>query len=243
MNDCRDPDVEVDVDAEAADNVSFHGNDNDETISIPPGVQFSLRALTLGLALGILVNLSNTYYGLQAGISNQMPMITGLLGYLIIKSLKRFSIAPLSVGENVLIISAATATGCMPVTAGFTGVIPALEFVLEPEDGGRINFSIGQLFLWSLGLAFFGINFAAWLRKRFVDKGGSPWPGPKAAARILSALHSNVKDTRREPPERLEGGHWVGVGVFYSRIPNGGTSGPSNFGTIFRYGTGSLGVV
>jgi uncharacterized oligopeptide transporter (OPT) family protein len=203
-----------------------------------PNVQFSLRALVLGLALGILVNLSNTYYGLQAGISSQMSMITGLLGYLTIKSLKRFSISPLSLGENVLIISAATATGCMPVTAGFTGVIPALEFVLGPEDGGHLHFTIVQLLLWSLGLAFFGIAFAAWLRKRFVEKGEWPWPGPKAAARLVLALHGDEKDVRRkvrgEDDERR---------VSYSRISKTKTSATPSFGNILRFGAGSFSVV
>lgn len=68
-------------------------DDNKSVAAIPPDspdVSFSLQALALGLALGVLVNVSNTYYGLQAGISNQMPMITGLLGYLTIEGLRRF---------------------------------------------------------------------------------------------------------------------------------------------------------
>lgn len=48
----------------------------------------------------------------------------------------------------------------MPLSAGFVGVIPALEKLLKPEEGGPINLSLGQLVVWSLGVCFFGVFFA-----------------------------------------------------------------------------------
>lgn len=43
---------------------------------------FTLRAVLAGLVIGVLVNLSNMYYGLQTGNSNQMSMVSALLGYI-----------------------------------------------------------------------------------------------------------------------------------------------------------------
>ncbi|KAI0096582.1 oligopeptide transporter [Nemania sp. FL0031] len=224
MTDSSDSDVGI------PDYGSLHrDDDNHSPATIPPDspdVSFSLRALTLGLALGVLVNAANTYYGLQAGISSQMPMITGLLGYMIVQSLRGFAVKPLSFGENVLVISAATATGCMPVTAGFTGVIPALEFVLAPEDGGRLHLNTARLLLWSFGSAFFGIAFAAWLRKPLIEKRESPWPGAHATARMLRTLHEEKGEPHQEETRLVA------------------LSGPpTNFKTILRYGVGSFGVL
>ncbi|KAI3156387.1 hypothetical protein CBS147325_87 [Penicillium roqueforti] len=117
---------------------------------------FTWRALLVGLLVGILISLCNTYYGLQTGAGAQLPTVSALLGYLAIGALAKFNFAPLSKTENVLIVSTATATGCMPATAGFTEVIPALEYILGPNEGGPFQLEYLQLITWSLGLSFFG---------------------------------------------------------------------------------------
>ena len=48
----------------------------------------------------------------------------------------------------------------MPLSAGFVGVIPALEKLLLPAEGGPLNLSHMQLIVWSMGVAFFGVFFA-----------------------------------------------------------------------------------
>jgi uncharacterized oligopeptide transporter (OPT) family protein len=74
---------------------------------------FTPRALVSGLIIGLLVNLSNIYYGLQTGVSNQLSMVSGLLGYVGFKLFSRYTTMQFSAAENVLIISVATATGCI----------------------------------------------------------------------------------------------------------------------------------
>ncbi|KAF2106251.1 OPT oligopeptide transporter protein-domain-containing protein [Lophiotrema nucula] len=150
---------------------------------------FTLRGVFVGCLIGVLINLSNTYYGLIAGSSQQMPIVSALLGFLIFKSLSRLGIELLSKAENVLIASTATATGCMPVTAGFAELIPALEYVLDPEDGGPVRLSWAKRMLWSLGLCFFGILFAALLRNRLVEPNNMPWPGATASSNVIQALY------------------------------------------------------
>ena len=108
------------------------------------------------------------YYGLQTGAGAQLPTVSALLGYLAIGGLSKLGSAPLSKAENVLVVSAATATGCMPATTGFTEVIPALEYVLGPKEGGPLRLGWMDMATWSLGLSFFGILFAALLRDRLI---------------------------------------------------------------------------
>lgn len=153
---------------------------------------FSVRAVATGLFIGVFLNLSNTYYGLQTGVGNQMAMVSALLGYVLFQIGSRYTTIQLTAGENVLIISAATATGCMPITAGFTGVVPALEYVLGPEENGPFPIAWKKLVLWSLGLCFFGLIFASLLRDRFVVRENLPWPGPKAVAHLINTLHKKT---------------------------------------------------
>lgn len=91
--------------------------------------------------------------------------------------------------ENVLIISVATATGCMPVTTGFVGIIPALEYLIGPEENGPLRIDWESLVLWSMGLCFFGLIFASLLREHFIVREKLPWPGPKATAHLINTLH------------------------------------------------------
>lgn len=131
----------------------------DDALSNPDERSFTLRALLAGLLIGVLVNLTNTYYGLRIGAGNQMSMVSALLGYIGFKLLSKYLAKRFTPAENVLLVSVATATGCMPLTAGFVGIIPALEYIIGPDENGPLRISFGSLVLWSLGLCFFGIVF------------------------------------------------------------------------------------
>ncbi|CAG8033230.1 unnamed protein product [Penicillium olsonii] len=160
---------------------------------------FTLRALVVGLLVGVLINVCNTYYGLQTGAGAQLPTVSALLGYLAIGALAKFDFAPLTKAENVLIVSTATATGCMPATAGFTEVIPALEFILGPNEGGPFRLGYPQMIIWSLGLSFFGILFAALLKDRLIFPTVWPWPGATASANVINALYTKENTVLEVP--------------------------------------------
>ena len=168
-----------------------------------PARNFTLRAVVVGMLVGIIVNLSNTYYGLVAGASEQMPTVSVLFGYLAFALFTKFGFAPLTKAETVLLMSTATATGCMTVTAGFAEFIPGIEYVLGPRDGGPMHLTWGEMFMWALGLCFFGIVFAALLRKPLVSGPGLPWPGATATATVIKALHASdskkSSDALQEP--------------------------------------------
>ncbi|KAI1411462.1 oligopeptide transporter [Hypoxylon sp. FL1857] len=150
---------------------------------------FTLRALIAGLLIGVLINLTNTYYGLRVGAGSQMSMVSALLGYVSFRTLSRYTAARFTALENVLIVSVATATGCMPLTAGFVGMIPALEYIIGPDENGPLRIGFGNLVLWSIGLCFFGIIFAALFRDHFIKREKLPWPGASATAHLINTLH------------------------------------------------------
>jgi uncharacterized oligopeptide transporter (OPT) family protein len=108
--------------------------------------QFTLRALLLGLAIGVLIAFSNTYFGLQTGWISSMSMPSALIGFAYFKGLRalmgglgdnfaRFGFGDdFSEVENVLVQTVAGSVGTMPLGCGFVGVVPALEFLLKPSE-------------------------------------------------------------------------------------------------------------
>lgn len=108
--------------------------------------QFTLRALLLGLLIGVLIAFSNTYFGLQTGWISGMAMPSALIGFAYFKGLRalmsrlgdgfaRFGFGDgFSEVENVLVQTVAGSVGTMPLGCGFVGVVPALEFLLKPSE-------------------------------------------------------------------------------------------------------------
>ncbi|KAI9674243.1 MAG: hypothetical protein M1829_003790 [Trizodia sp. TS-e1964] len=126
------------------------------------GHGLTLCTVITGLLVGIL---SNTYYGLRIRANEGMSMVSGMLGSAIFKLLSPLTRTSFTRSENMLLITLATAAGCMPKTAGFVGRIPALEFLNGPGENGPIHIQFDNTVLWSLGLVFFDVMFASLFRK------------------------------------------------------------------------------
>lgn len=125
-----------------------------------------------------------------------MSMPSTLLGFVIFKFLATRLEFPFSPVENVLVQTVVGATGCMPATAGLLSVIPALEYIVGPEDNGPLKLRWSQLLIWSLGLCFFGLVWAMILRTQFVVRAHLPFPGAKATTALIRVLHSRDDDSR-----------------------------------------------
>jgi hypothetical protein len=91
----------------------------------------------------------------------RMSLQSALIGYLISLLLP----TPMSPQENVVLQTTATATGTMPLAAGFVGILPALA-LLEPEKDGSPPLKIDwwNAVLWSLAVAFFGYSHIVFFR-------------------------------------------------------------------------------
>ncbi|KAA8914568.1 OPT oligopeptide transporter protein-domain-containing protein [Sphaerosporella brunnea] len=129
------------------------------------------------------------YFGLQTGWVSMMSMPSSLIGFAIFKSLAHKLRLPFTPVENVLVQTVAVAVGSMPLSAGFVGVIPALERLLEPSEGGPIFVSTPKLIFWGLGVAFFGVFFAVPLRKQVIIREKLKFPSGTATALMISVLH------------------------------------------------------
>lgn len=163
----------------------------------------TLRAVLVGLVVGLSVTVSNIYFGLQIGFTSQMSMQSSLLGFSAFTVVSKHLRLPLTPQEKVVIQTVAGAVGCMPVTAGLIGVVPALEFLLSPAEHRPLNFSYVQLLSWSLALCLPSLMWAMMFRRQFIVEDKLPWPGSVATATMIRVLHSKEQTFGRRNARSL----------------------------------------
>ena len=139
-------------------------------------MNFTLRGTIVGLLVGVIILFSNTYFGLQTGWISGMQMPAALISFGFFKSIARTLRRPFSPVENVLVQTVAGAVGTMPLGVGCVGVIPALEFLLKPDEGGPMRLATWRLVLWSVGICLFGCFVAVPLRREVIIREKLPFP-------------------------------------------------------------------
>ncbi|KAL1306153.1 hypothetical protein AAFC00_004262 [Neodothiora populina] len=163
------------------------------------GHHFTVRSVILGTLIGVVICFSNTYFGLQTGWVSSMAMPSALMGFAWFKAVSKHLAFPFTPIENVLVQTVAGSVGTMPLGCGFVGVIPALEFLLKPDetpDGSTgLHLSLWKLIVWALGLCFFGVVFAVPLRKQFIIREKLKFPSGTATALMIGVLHGGEKNT------------------------------------------------
>lgn len=152
---------------------------------------FTLRGVVVGLAIGVIICFSNTYFGLQTGWVSGMAMPSALIGFAYFKSVARFINYPFTPVENVLVVTVAGAVGTMPLGCGFVGVMPALNYLLKPEENGNLVLSTWKLVIWAIGICFFGVVIAVPLRRQVLIREKLKFPSGTATALIIGVLHGN----------------------------------------------------
>lgn len=178
-------------------------------ISATTGTNFTLRGVIAGALIGVIICFSNTYFGLQTGWVSGMAMPASLIGFAVFKSLSRHLKLPFSPVENVLIQTVAGAVGTMPLGCGFVGVMPALEFLLEKNEGAPIELGLWKLIVWSFGICLFGVVFAVPLRKEVIIREKLKFPSGTATALMIGVLHGQ---NEKETPSEVNNQDAVGTG-------------------------------
>lgn len=152
---------------------------------------FTLRGVLVGLAIGVVICFSNMYFGLQTGWVSGMAMPSALIGFAYFKVVAKTLKLPFTPVENVLVQSVAGSVGTMPLGCGFVGVIPALNYLLTPEENGPLDISLWKLIVWSVGICFFGVVFAVPLRKEMIIREKLKFPSGTATALLIRVLHGD----------------------------------------------------
>jgi len=125
-------------------------------------------------------------------------MPASLMGFAFFKTLSKHLDIPFTPVENVLVQTVAGSMGTMPLSCGFVGVMPALNYLLAPEENGPLFLSTWKLVLWALGLCFFGVVFAVPLRRQVIIREKLKFPSGTATALMIGVLHG--KEATAEGP-------------------------------------------
>lgn len=169
------------------------------------GQNFTIRGVLVGLVIGVIICFSNMYFGLQTGWVSGMAMPAALIGFGFFKTVARCIDYPFTPVENVLVQTVAGALGTMPLGCGFVGVMPALNYLLTPEENGPLVLSTGKLVVWSVGICFFGVAFAVPLRREVIIREKLKFPSGTATALMIGVLHGNTdEDGKKKPDSGLE---------------------------------------
>lgn len=121
----------------------------------------------------------------------QTCLVSALLGYIGFELVSNHLNFPFTPAENVLSQTVATATGCMPVIAGFTETIPAIGYLMTPKENRPTQLSTVRPLIWSYGLCLFGSIVKFLLREHFVLKEQMPWSSITATANPIKILHGH----------------------------------------------------
>jgi hypothetical protein len=157
---------------------------------------FTVRGVLVGLVIGVLICFSNMYFGLQTGWVSGMAMPSALLGFAYFKAVSKYIAFPFTPVENVLIQSVAGAVGTMPLGCGFVGVMPALNYLLLPDENGPLNIGLWKMTVWAVGIAFFGVVFAVPLRRQVIIREKLKFPSGTATALMIGVLHGDKGDSQ-----------------------------------------------
>lgn len=126
---------------------------------------------------------------------SHQSMPASLIGFAFFKTLSKHLDLPFTPVENVLVQSVAGSMGTMPLGCGFVGVMPALNYMLAPEEQGPLFLSTWKLILWALGLCFFGVVFAVPLRRQVIIREKLKFPSGTATALMIGVLHGKEANT------------------------------------------------
>ena len=195
----HEPSLEVDEnsDIDNPDNNDTHRDSlgrSERGLGLSYDTHFSARAVVVGLAIGVLLCFCNVYFGLQTGSGIGLSIPASIMGFAIFKAMSRQLKTPFTPVENVLIQTVAGATGTMPLGSGFTGVMPAIEFLLDKAEGSPIDLSLWRLLVWSLGISLFGVIFAVPLRREVIVRERLKFPTGTATAVMIGLLHAKTRD-------------------------------------------------
>lgn len=138
-------------------------------------VEFSFRALIIGLVLAVVLGAANAYLGLKAGMTIAATYPAAVIGMAVLKIVKgsileeNFARTVGSIGESV--------------AAGAVFTLPAFFISgIWPEFYTPGNYAISALIMVTGGVL--GIMFVALLRKVMVEDRDLPFPESVAAAEI-----------------------------------------------------------
>lgn len=174
--------------------------------------QFTLRAVLLGSAIGVVACAINLYAGLKTGIVPGVAIMAGLIAYVSHDAIRRLTRGmPLSPLETCCAQAVASSAGYATGSALVSSQGAYLLLTGHHPPGW-------VLLAWTFLLSALGVLFAVPLKRQFIDREQLPFATGTAAALTVRALH----DTDAEARPRLRS---LGLGGLVSGLVTAGRDG------------------
>ena len=154
--------------------------------------QLTVRALVMGMLLGMIMACSNVYVGLKAGWSMGVAITSCILAYAIFAALhKAFPrwFPSFSILENNAMQSCASAAGSM-TSAGLVNAIPALLMLNPAALPADFNGRLLWLIPWMVVISWLGVFLAVPAKRQMINIEQLPYPSGIAAATTMRTLHA-----------------------------------------------------
>jgi len=154
--------------------------------------QLTVRAVIMGMVLGMIMVCSNVYVGLKAGWSMGVSITSCILAYTVFAALTRFLpklFPPFTILENNAMQSTASAAGSM-TSAGLVNAIPALMMLNAAAIPSDMATRCLWLIPWVVVISWLGVFLAVPAKRQMINVEQLPFPTGIAAATTMRSLHS-----------------------------------------------------
>ncbi len=161
--------------------------------------QLTVRAVVMGMLLGMIMACSNVYVGLKAGWSLGVAITCSILAYSAFALLHKLfpRSEPYSILENNAMQSCASAAGSM-TSGGLVNAIPALMMLNATAIPADNFHRYLWLIPWVCVISWLGVFLAVPAKRQMINVEQLPFPSGTAAATTLRTLHSKGGEANRQ---------------------------------------------
>ena len=170
--------------------------------------QLTLRAMIMGMLLGMIMACSNVYVSLKVGWSLGVAITSCILAYTAFATLHKLLprlFPPFSILENNAMQSAASAAGSM-TSGGIANAIPALMMLNAAALPASFAMRCTWLIPWVIVISCLGVFLAVPAKRQMINVEKLPFPSGTAAAATLRSLHNKSGEAARQAKALFGGG-------------------------------------
>lgn len=157
-----------------------------QEIADDPNKALSFRAIVTGILIGVAVAAMNVNFGLRTGWTQGGTIFAAILSISVFKIIRPLRVFTKS--EACICTTTASAVGTMASAAGLIACIPALKLLGH-------TYSVWELFLWGMSVAYFGVYFAVPMRRQLIEVEELRYPSGTATAETIKAMFVEGQET------------------------------------------------
>ena len=165
----------------------------------PRAVNLTVRAVIVGMLIGVVMCVSNLYVFFKTGWSMGVTITAAILAWAVFRGLAAIGAdrRPLGELENNALTTVASGAGYM-TGGGNMAAYGALLMIITATPGVMETPSTPALIIWFAAIAALGVFVAIPIKRQLINKEGLAFPTGTATALTIKSLHSTSSDGARK---------------------------------------------